>query len=695
MPFSLFAKTADVMPVPAEIQFGAAEAGVPVTGDFSVALAGINDVRLRSAVIRLYGALTVRTGVVFAQSAGAKPEAQTAALVIDVAAPAPAVPVLGEDESYTLVITDGQAVLRAPTTTGALRGLQTVIQLVRQEGGGFVLPAVTINDRPRFPWRGLMVDVSRRWHPPGEIKRIIDGMELVKLNVLHFHVTDDQGFRIESRTHPELHTLGSDGLYFTQDQIRDIIDYAAARAIRVVPEFDMPGHATSWGVSHPELLSGPAGAAYTIEERWGVFDPTMDPSNPALYELLSDFLGEMSALFPDRYLHIGGDENNGRQWNASGRIQKFIADKNLKDNHGLHAFFSQRIGEILTRNGKTLVGWDEILHPDMPAGAVVHSWRGPKGVAGATAAGHPVILSHGYYIDLCEPASDHYAADPVPVGNALTPAQQKLVLGGEATMWSEWTSSENIDSRIWPRTAAIAERLWSPQSVRDTADMYRRLAIVSLRLDEAGMQHEKNRTSILRRLAGDTFSPDGPEVRALRVLSDACEPVKQYARGRLQLKSRLNPLGGFVDGTLPDSASSRDFNANVAAFLAARESEPAKAAALSGALHNQIADWHRSAGIVINRVAPHSPRLKDLVPFADGIQYALEQADGSLLALDAGSQAAARAKTSPATNRAGVGQSLAAIDTALKPNASAVEFPAAKGVRQLIAASAEVSEASR
>ncbi|MDR0352890.1 MAG: beta-N-acetylhexosaminidase [Opitutaceae bacterium] len=682
---SLADVTADIIPLPAEIRFSVPEARLPITGDFSVALAGINDIRLRSAITRLYSALSIRTGIVFTQTSIVSSVARDSALIINVHAPAPAIPALGEDETYTLAITPEQAVLRAPTTTGALRGLQTIIQLIRQDAGGFSLPAVTINDRPRFPWRGLMIDVSRHWHDTGDIRRVIDGMELVKLNVLHLHLTDDQGFRIESKTHPELHMLGSDGLYFTQDQIRGIIDYATARAIRVVPEFDMPGHATSWGISHPELLSGSPGTTYTIEQRWGVFDPTMDPSNPALHELLSDFLGEMAALFPDPFMHIGGDENNGRQWNASERIQKFIAENNLKDNHGLHSWFNTRLAEILARNNKTLVGWDEILHSGLPQNAVVHSWRGAKGVAEAAAAGHRVILSHGYYIDLNQPASDHYGVDPLPAGDALAPDRRELVLGGEATMWSEWVSPETIDSRIWPRTAAIAERLWSPRAARDVFDMYRRLAIVSLRLDEAGMMHEKNRSSLLRRLAGDAFAPASPEVLALRVFSDACEPVKQYARGRLQLKSRLNPLGGFVDATVPDSASARDFNNNVSAYLETRKTDPEKAPALADALRGQLAEWHQAAQSVSTRLAERSPRLKDVAKFANGVLYAIEQTENALLVLEKVPSEEMPSADAKATRD----QQLAAVDKAVAPNTVAVEFPALKGIKQLITAAAQ------
>ncbi len=436
----------DLMPLPAELQF--AVGWLPVTANFSVAVGGHDDVRLRAAIARALQRLTVRTGVDLTQATVST--AMPATLVIVCQGPGYAIPSVDEDESYTLDVTAQQATLRAPTVVGALRGLETFLQLVQSGPDGFAVPAVRVRDQPRFPWRGLMIDVARHWQPIEVIKRNLDGMALVKLNRLHLHLTDDQGFRVESRTHPELQEQGSDGHYFTQDQIREIIAYAQARGIRVMPEFDIPGHATSWVVSHPEFASLPG--PYAIERQWGVFDPVLDPTNEALYRLLDDFMGEMAALFPDAYIHIGGDENNGVQWNANPRIQEFIRQHDLKDNAGLHAYFNRRLGEILAKHGKKLIGWDEILHPGLPLDSTIHSWRGAEALAEAAHLGYTGILSNGYYIDLCYPTSDHYVADPLPATTKLTAEEQRRILGGEATMWSEWVTPETIDSRIWPRT---------------------------------------------------------------------------------------------------------------------------------------------------------------------------------------------------------------------------------------------------
>lgn len=597
-----------LMPYPASYQPQAGR--LPVTAGFQVAWVNFQSPRLGAAVARTLRAWERRSGLTLPRTPTGEyalaANAAVATLVIDCAAASAPVPRLGEDESYQLDIASAQARLRAPTELGVLRGLATLTQLLQSDANGWFLPAAVIADQPRFPWRGLMIDVCRHWQPKEVIERNLDGMALVKLNVLHLHLTEDQGFRIESKRFPRLQERGSDGHFFTQDEMRGIIAYAAARGIRVVPEFDMPGHATSWVTAYPELASAPG--PYAIERKWGVFNPVLDPTNEAVYELLDGFLGEMAALFADDYLHIGGDENNGVQWNANPRIQAFIREHQLRDNAGLHAWFNGRVQAILARNGKKLVGWDEILHPDLPAGSVVHSWRGPDGIAAATRRGFPTILSNGYYIDLCESTARHYLNDPLPPGNTLTDDQRRLVLGGEATMWAEWVTPETIDSRIWPRTAAIAERLWSPAERRDVPDMYRRLAVASRRLEEAGMQHESYLGPALRRLAGDAATP--ADLAALRTFVDVIEPVKGYKRSQHQPHAtQFTPLTGLVDCARPDSAAARQFAALVD-LVVADHPAPESAAALASLLTG----WRDAAGQLLGRLPELSPRLAEAEP---------------------------------------------------------------------------------
>jgi hexosaminidase len=389
--------------------------------------------------------------------------------------------------------------------------------------------------------------------------------------------------------------MGSDGLFYTQNEIREIISYAAERGIRVMPEFDMPGHATSWLVSHPEIASGPG--PYTIERRPGIFDPTLDPTNEKTYKLLKKFFAEMSALFPDAYMHIGGDENEGKQWDANPQIQAFMKEKGIKNNHELQTYFNKRILKFLQDNGKIMMGWDEIFQPDLPKDVVIHSWRGQKALAEAARLGFQGVLSNGYYIDLAFPASQHYVVDPVPADTVLTAEEQKRVLGGEATMWAEWVSPETIDSRVWPRTAAIAERLWSPREVNDVDDMYRRLAVVEVQLEELGLAHRKNQAMMLRRLTA------GQDTSAVETLVSVIEPVKEYRRYRVRPQTMLSPLTGLVDAARPDAPGARAFNKAVDEMLAG-----VNAAENSAKIRSMVNEWRAAEPALLNYME-NSPAL--------------------------------------------------------------------------------------
>src|SRR6476659_2037173 len=437
-----------------------------------------------------------RTGFTFARDLAADPS--TARLVIEAQAAGKNIPSLDEDESYTLETSGSQVLMRAPTVVGAMRGMETFLQLLSGDRQGFYIPGVSIQDAPRFRWRGLLIDAGRHFEPVDVMKRELDAMAAVKLNVLHWHLSEDQGFRVESRKFPKLQELGSDGQYYTQDQIRDAVEYARMRGLRVVPEFDMPGHVTSWVTADPELASAPG--PYEIARGFGVFDPAFDPTKDSTYKFIDTCVGEIAPLFPDAYWHIGGDENNGKQWQANAAIQAFMKKNNLKDAHALQTHFNQRLLKILQKHGKQMMGWDEIFQPGLPKDAVIHSWRGQKSLFDAAKQGYDGVLSAGFYIDLLNATASHYVVDPLPADSGLTDAEAKHVLGGEATMWGEWVSPETIDSRIWPRTAAIAERFWSPRDVNDVNDMYRRLDVISLQLEELGLTHEKNRDVLLRRL---------------------------------------------------------------------------------------------------------------------------------------------------------------------------------------------------
>jgi hexosaminidase len=535
-----------LMPLPAQVKPGAGE--FLINNGFGIALEGYQEPRLQRAKQRFLNVLSRETGIpLWREAALNKPQ-----FFIKTTGPSAPVQQVEEEEQYHLQITANEVHLEAANPLGVLHGLQTFLQLVRITPRGFVVPAMTIDDQPRFPWRGLMLDVSRHFQPLDVVYRTLDGMEAVKLNVFHWHLADDQGFRVESKKFPLLQEKGSDGLFYTQDEVRAVIEYARDRGIRVVPEFDMPGHTTAWFVGYPDLASGPG--PYQIERHWGIFDPALDPARDSTYKFLDTFIGEMTSLFPDAYFHVGGDECNGKAWDANPRIQEFMKAHGLKDNNALQAYFSTQVQKIVTRHKKIMMGWDEVLQPGTPKDVVIQSWRGPQFVGEAVKGGNRALLSAGYYIDLNQAAAEHYAADPEGEGpSTLSSEERKRILGGEATMWSEYTTPENIDSRIWPRTAAIAERLWSPRDTRDVASMYARLAIISQQLNNYGLEHNSSYPAMLSRMTGE------PDPLPLRVLGDVVQPPRIYAREQLRDYDAFSPLNRLIDAIPPESDTARQF----------------------------------------------------------------------------------------------------------------------------------------
>jgi hexosaminidase len=525
----------NLMPWPAQVEMGQGSLAIGPT--IRISIDGYSEPRLQEAVRRL-GEIT--------------PLGSSATLVIHCGHASAPVPELGEDESYHLEITPTQAHLSAPNPVGILHGLETLRQLVVSGAHGLEAPVVDIQDHPRFPWRGLHLDVSRHWMPIEVVKRNLDAMAAVKLNVFHWHLSDDQGFRVESKRFPKLHVFGSDGLYYTQDQVREVVAYARDRGIRVVPEFDIPGHTTSWLAAYPQLASAPG--PYRIERNWGVFDPTMDPTRESTYQFLDAFIGEMAALFPDQFFHIGGDEVTGKQWKSSARIRAFMRKNRLKNTEELQAYFNRRLQKVVAKFGKRMEGWDEILDPDLPKDIVIQSWRGQKSLAESARHGFSGILSAGYYLDHMEPASTLYAVDPLDRDAAtLTEEEKARILGGEVAMWGEFVSPENVDSRIWPRAAAVAERLWSPQEVKDVPSMYRRLEAVSAQLGRLGLTHQSSYRTMLERLAAsDSLDP-------VKTLADVIEPATFGQRIRTHKYTQQTPLNRLVDAARPESETARAF----------------------------------------------------------------------------------------------------------------------------------------
>ena len=567
----------NLMPVPSSIEFG--EGGLRLDSSFSIAITGHPDSRIYGAANRMLRRLDGRTGLFFEQgiiSEGKNPD--RARLTIHVERPGQTK--LHEDESYRLSITSEQIMISAENDLGALHALETILQLLSCDAKGYFFPVCKISDQARFAWRGLMIDAARHFMPVDVIKRNLDALAAVKMNVLHLHLSDDQGFRLESKKFPKLTALASDGQFYTQEQIKEIIDYADQRGIRIVPEFDIPGHATSWCVAYPELASAPG--PYSLERNAGIFDPTINPSLESTYTFLETLFDEFCPLFKDQFFHIGGDENEGKQWTANADIQAFMRKNNIPDNHSLQAYFNQRLMKVLEKNGKTMMGWDEIMHPQLPKTALIQSWRGKEGIEKAVKNAYNVVLSNGYYIDLMQPTNEHYLVDPLPAELELNEKQKNLVLGGEATIWSELVTPASIDSRIWPRTAAIAERLWSPANIRDIDDMYRRLEPTSIRLEELGICHIKNQDVILRNLA------NGQETSALKEFVGLIEPMKIYTRnpGGTKYKS-YSPFSLLADAATADAKKARQFRLAVDQWL----KEPSKGNAET--IRTELKKWEK------------------------------------------------------------------------------------------------------
>lgn len=524
---------------------------------------------------------------------------------------------LYEDESYQLNIHSNTILIDASSDLGAMHALETLLQLLQNDGTSFNFPCVSITDYPRFTWRGLMIDAARHFQPVEVIKRNLDAMAATKMNVFHWHLVDDQGWRIEMKKHKVLTEKASDGLYYTQEEIKNIVKYASDRGILVVPEIDVPGHASAILTAFPEIgskvltlnqVSSETSKSvsglikYSLERNAGIFTPTLDPSNPKTYQILSEIFDEVCPLFQGKYFHIGGDENEGKDWDANPKIQDFMKKNKLSNNHELQTFFTMKLIPMLKKHNKELMGWEEIMTKDMSKEAIIHSWKGPnEGLpAGASLLkavknGYKTVLSNGYYIDLVQGVENHYLVDPMPKTETLSNEEKARILGGEATMWSELVSPHTIDSRIWPRTAAIAERLWSDENVKDVSNMFKRLKEVSFRLEELGITHLRNRDVILRNISNNQ------NTSALEVFSKICEPIKIYSRNKGGTEYQMySPLTLFADACTPDAEDAIVFNEIANEYLKDRnhDSEIKLIAVL-----NQWVQNHKEL-VVISQKAP-------------------------------------------------------------------------------------------
>jgi len=574
------------------------------------------------------------------------------------------------DESYQLRVDpkNESITVNANTEWGILRSLATLSQLVEYSGNAAhptSIESCNIKDAPAFTWRGLMLDPARHFLPIKVIEETLDLMFLFKLNVLHLHLTDDQGFRFFSPTYPELAEIGGEGNYYTTDQLKGLVQSASARGIRIIPELDIPGHCTSWLAAKPEWGAGALDKKGALDRKgtinaghpshnFGGHKACLDPGNPEVYKAIAILLDELAEVFPDEYVHLGGDEVNPEWWNSNATVQEYMQSQQLDTVSNLQNHFMTRIARLAHDLGKKVVGWDEILHPDLSRSTVIQSWRTAKYRDIALESGFDCIFSSAYYLDLFYPADTHWGfipdAEPLALqeqeagilddarlahiqglnrwlanfhdkaANKMPGSNKKTgqVLGGEACMWSELVTEELLHTRIWSRMPVIAERLWSGSTA--SADVYPRLeaswecmnVLLGINIYEPIEQFIAS------------FNASINEIHLLRVLLQNLEPVKGYARllGD-QADARVSgtevsanrpyncdtPLNRIVDLLPPESLSAR----KTLQILRNCTDNSAR-----DSLKIQAKDWCEQL-LIVRKLMVQDSRLAEILPLSESL----------------------------------------------------------------------------
>ena len=515
-------KTLAIIPAPVSIQ--------GLKGDFVISektriiLAPADD-ETKLAADFLANLVRNSTGISLSIGEGKRPAKGSIFMTLDTA--------IENNEGYELTVTHKKVIVRGGSAAGLFYAVQTMRQLMPAEvespsiveGLVLAIPACEIKDEPEFGYRGMHLDVGRHMFPIAYIKRYIDMIALHKMNRFHWHLTEDQGWRIEISKYPNLTTTGAyrketlvghggrrpfefDGKpyggFYTKDEVKEIVEYARSKFITVIPEIEMPGHAIAALASYPEL--GCTGVPYEVQTKWGVFDDVFCAGKEETFSFLEDVLTEVMELFPSEYIHIGGDECPKTRWEKCPLCQKRMKEEGLKDEHELQSYFIQRIGKFVLSKGRKIIGWDEILEGGLAPEATVMSWRGTTGGIEAARQKHDVIMTPSTYVYLdyyqCEPQGEPlaiggylplekvYSYNPMP--EELTPEEQKYILGVQGNLWSEYLKTpDQMEYMAYPRMFAVAETGWTPNRLKDFEDFLARIEVLKKRYDTIGINYFK------------------------------------------------------------------------------------------------------------------------------------------------------------------------------------------------------------
>ncbi len=538
-------------------------------------------------------------------------------------------------EGYELEVTPNAVKIHAHQPAGLFYGVQTLRQLLPPEVESaktiseLAIPCVKISDRPRFSWRGMLLDCGRHFMTKDFVKRYIDLLAYHKMNRLHWHLTEDQGWRIEIKKYPKLTEVGAwrkyeDGTvyggFYTQEDIKEVVAYAQSRYVTIVPEIEMPGHSVAALAAYPEYSC--TGGPFEVETQWGVHKDVYCAGNDNTFRFLEDVLTEVIALFPGEYLHIGGDECPKDRWKACAKCQARIKSEGLQDEHELQSYFIKRIEKFLQSKNRRLIGWDEILEGGLAPAATVQSWRGVDGAIAAAQSGHDAIVSptsHAYF-DYDIGTTDLrkvYSFEPIPP--ELTEKERKHILGGECNMWTERAPQETVDSKVFPRLVAMAECLWSFPENKDFANFHQRLQRHYQRLDALGVKY-------------------GAESRPVSVMASFDPPDREFTITLTPSEKDLQ-LYYTLDGDDPTTASSlylapfSFIDSAVVKVRAFKKGNP------YGEISEQRFVKHTAIGGRVTLSKPYSPKytgggdfaltngMRGTLNFRDGLWQAFEQDD--------------------------------------------------------------------